>query len=193
MIGDSLMSGFGLSPGETAWPALVAETSGAEVIDLACAGAGFVAFGDCGTPYAGLVARAIAADPDVVVIQSTDNDFGYNPEWRASAAGGVLRSLREGLPNARIVAFGTVVYDGESGADEVAATSAELQAATLAAGGSFESLGQPLQGHPELMQDDDEHPTAAGQRVLADAAIEALRRAGALRLAPGSQPLPKSF
>ena len=34
-------------------------------------------------------------------------------------------------------------------------------------GGTFIDIGQPMSGHPELMQDDDVHPNTAGQVVLA--------------------------
>ena len=53
-----------------------------------------------------------------------------------------------------------------------------------AVGGHYLDIGQPLGGHPELMQDDDVHPTVAGQVVLAgtiQAAILAEQHATALQ------------
>ena len=44
--------------------------------------------------------------------------------------------------------------------------------------GVFVSIGQPLRGHPDLLQWDGEHPNVLGQVVLSAAVREALARAG---------------
>ena len=48
---------------------------------------------------------------------------------------------------------------------------AQVMQAVEQVGGTYLDIGQPLASHPELMQVDDVHPTAAGQLVL-DAAIQ---------------------
>ena len=48
---------------------------------------------------------------------------------------------------------------------------AQVMQAVEQVGGTYPDIGQPLASHPELMQVDGVHPTAAGQLVL-DAAIQ---------------------
>jgi acyl-CoA thioesterase I len=216
-IGDSIMSGHGLDPAQ-AWPVLLGARESVAVSNLGCGGAGFIAVGECDTDYSGLVAEAAAEHPDVVIIQSSDNDFGEDDDDIASATTATVASLRTALPNARIIGFSTLWDQPGELPDQVASTSDDLRSAVEAVGGTFIDLGQPLADQaarddeyddasddpsdgdgdsddgdgptsaatpaaspspmPRMLQDDFEHPTAAGQQLLAEAIEAALEAAG---------------
>ncbi|WP_423919402.1 SGNH/GDSL hydrolase family protein [Frigoribacterium sp. 2-23] len=175
-IGDSIMAGYGLDdPATSAWPVRLAVQTGAVVVNDSCSGAGFISFGDCGTTYAGLVAAAAAAHPGLIVIQSSDNDLGEDPSTLAAATNRTVQALRAAVPNARIVGLSTLWNQPGAVPAEVSESSDDLRLALAAVGGSFIDIGQPLAGHSGMLQDDDEHPTDAGQEALATAILADLR------------------
>ncbi|PZF62291.1 lipolytic protein G-D-S-L family [Curtobacterium sp. MCBD17_034] len=177
-IGDSIMAGYGLASPDQAWPALEAADEHVDVTNLACSGAGFVRVGDCGTDFNGLVGQAVAAHPDLVVIQASDNDQGQSAAAIARGAWRTVARIHGALPDARIVGLSTL-WNQPGPADPVVAESSDaLQAAVTAAGGTFVDVGQPLAGQPQLLQGDSEHPTVEGQRVLGDAIADDLAAAG---------------
>ena len=178
-LGDSLMSGYGLSSGQ-AWPKLLAASAGLSVTNLACGGMGFVVSGDCQTAYAGLVPAVIALQPELIIIQSSDNDFDLSAEDVAEATASTVEQLRDAVPDAELVGLSTISYDDGGDDSDVAMTSAALQTAVESVGGTFLDIGQPLTGHAEWMQGDDEHPNKDGQRVIAATVHEALIEAGIL-------------
>ncbi|MDQ1083998.1 MULTISPECIES: SGNH/GDSL hydrolase family protein [Microbacterium] len=178
-LGDSLMSGFGLSPRD-AWPLLLAERAHISLTNLACPGMGFVVQGDCGTPYAGLVPAIAALQPDVLIVQSSSNDFWEDPDEIRYSTADTVDSLHAAAPGARIVALSTIWNDDPQVPDDTAVTSEALRDAVQAIGGTYIDLRQPLAGHPEWMQDDDVHPTARGQRAIEQTVMSALQEAGVL-------------
>jgi acyl-CoA thioesterase-1 len=166
-IGDSIMKGHGLSAAE-AWPALMATQNGWRLDNLACDGAGFLAVGDdadCGETFAGLVATAAALHPRTVIIEGSSNDFGESDSDLLPETVQQLASLRAALPNTQIIALSTVWGDTAAPAqlDDV---NRQVRTAVEDVGVMYLQIGQPLHGHPEWMQSDDTHPTAAGQRAL---------------------------
>jgi lysophospholipase L1-like esterase len=177
-IGDSITAGLGLD-GSQAWPALIAAEDGIAVRNLGCSGAGFVATGSCGFDFAGLVAQASADDPDLVIIESSDNDFGQSDDDIAEATWRTVTALHAALPSATIVGLSTL-WDQPGGTPaQVASTSAALENAITAVGGVYLDIGQPLRDDPDdLLQSDDEHPTASGQEVLGRTVRAALSSAG---------------
>lgn len=179
-IGDSIMAGFGLDDPSQAWPALLAAATGDTVVNLGCSGAGFVVAGDCGTDYAGLIDQAVAAQPDLVIVQSSDNDMDETQATLDAATASTVTALREALPNARIVGLNTLWNPTFDDPAAITWSSDALRAAVTDAGGDFVSIGQPLQGRDDLLQWDLEHPDPAGQIVLCDAIQQALTDAGIL-------------
>lgn len=175
-IGDSIMAGLNLDPSE-AWPAVLGDENDATVTNLGCSGAGFIAGGTCGTDFRGLIAKAVAARPQLVIVQSSDNDLGQSPAQLTAATRDTLVELRRALPNVRIVGFNTLWDQPGTEPTEVAYSSQALSAALRTVHGTYIDIGQPLRANPNLMQADSEHPTAAGQRVLAAAIVAALQRA----------------
>lgn len=176
-IGDSIMAGFGLDPGD-AWPELVAEQTSAPIVNLACSGAGFVMVGDCGADLPTIAADAVSLDPGIVILQSSDNDLEEDPAEIAASTRATVVALHAALPEARIIGMSTLWNAPWEAPESIVRGSAALQSAVDAAGGTFISLGQPFQEDPDLLQWDGEHPTAEGQRVLADRVITALAASG---------------
>ncbi|MFZ7086554.1 SGNH/GDSL hydrolase family protein [Curtobacterium sp. RRHDQ10] len=178
-IGDSIMAGYGLDDATVgSWPALVGTATGAPVVNDSCSGAGFIAVGDCGTDFAGLLPTAVAAHPGVLVVQSSDNDLGQDPDELAAATAQTVQSLHAAMPDARIVGLSTLWDQPGTVPAEVAQSSADLQDAVTAVGGTYIDVGQPLVGQDTLLQSDSEHPTDSGQEVLAAAILADLRSAG---------------
>jgi acyl-CoA thioesterase I len=165
-IGDSIMAGYGLDP-DDAWPELLAEQTRQPVVNLACSGAGFVAEGECGVAFSGLIPEAAAAQPAVVILQSSDNDVDEDRADIEQATRATVERLHDALPDTRIVGIGTLWNLEWEAPESVGWSSEALRRAVDAAGGTFVSIGQPFQQSPDLLQWDGEHPTAAGQRMLA--------------------------
>lgn len=178
-IGDSIMAGHGLTdPATSAWPIRLATQTGTPIINDSCSGAGFVAAGDCGTDYAGLLSTAVAAHPGLIIIESSDNDFAADPTQLASATNQVVRTLHAALPNTRIVGLSTLWDQPGSIPTGVTQSSADLQRAVAAVGGTFINIGQPIDSEPGLLQADNEHPTDSGQQALSSAIAADLRHVG---------------
>lgn len=168
-IGDSIMKGFGLSP-DQAWPALLGQENGWSVTNLGCDGAGFSQVGsasDCGTPFSGLIPAAVSLQPQVIFISGSSNDLGISDDTLLSQTLAALQSLRASLPKATIIGISTIWNDQTEVPGQIDDINQQVKQAVQGVGGTFIDVGQPLTGHPEWMQDDDVHPTAAGQQQLA--------------------------
>ncbi|MDQ1136911.1 acyl-CoA thioesterase-1 [Microbacterium sp. SORGH_AS 1204] len=178
-LGDSIMSGFGLSPRD-AWPSLLAERARISVTNLACPGMGFVVQGDCGTPYSGLIPAIAALQPDLLIVQSSSNDFWLDSDEISDDTVDTIETLHAAAPAARIIALSTIWNDDPEVPDDTAVTSEALRDAVESVGGVYIDLGQPLAGHPDWLQPDDVHPTARGQRAIEQTVMSALQDAGVL-------------
>ncbi|MDQ1128808.1 SGNH/GDSL hydrolase family protein [Microbacterium sp. SORGH_AS_0888] len=178
-IGDSIMSGYGLDVGE-AWPVLLANKAHVSLTNLACGGMGFIAVGDCGTPYSGFVPALAALQPDVAIVQSSSNDFDEDPATLHAATVSTVQEIHEAAPDAMIIGLSTIWNDEEETPDEVGTTSTDLRDAIALVGGEFLDVGQPLAGHPNWMQEDDVHPTYRGQQAIEEAVHAKLEDAGVL-------------
>ncbi|MFS0732812.1 SGNH/GDSL hydrolase family protein [Microbacterium sp. 1P10UB] len=172
-IGDSIMAGYGLDPDE-AWPALMADTTGRDVVNISCSGAGFVAVGDCDTDFAGLIGEAAAQHPSLIIVQSSDNDADEDADDLDAATMDAVTALHDAAPDARIVGLSTLWNPSWDAPDAIAWSSDALQAAVEAVGGRFVDIGQPLHDRADLLQWDEEHPNVAGQRELRTTVLSAL-------------------
>lgn len=169
-IGDSIMRGFGLTPAD-AWPELISAANGWNLTTLACDGAGFLTPGspdECGDDFVDVSRSAATLHPDLIIIEGSSNDFGRPNTELLPATLSALTILRSEFPNAEIIGLSTVWSDTAPPA-QLAEISSQVQQAVTAVGGHYLDIGQPLDAHPELMQDDDVHPTVAGQQLLATA------------------------
>lgn len=174
-IGDSIMAGKGLDAAQ-AWPALIDDDPGVSVRNLGCSGAGFIAVGSCGTDFAGLVPQAVSSAPQLVLLESSDNDLGEPAAPLAAATTQTVAAIHKALPHAEIIGMNTLWDQPGAVPAEVGASSADLQRALAAVHGTYVDIGQPLAGQASLLQSDSEHPTVAGQVVLARTVRAALRR-----------------
>jgi acyl-CoA thioesterase-1 len=164
-IGDSIMEGHGLSAGQ-AWIATIAKQDDWRFTNLASDGSGFLKVGNKGDTFADQARAAIALKPSVVILAGSSNDLGEPDSALATATGKTIAALRAALPHARIIAI-SAVWGATAVPAQLADIDNQVQTAIAAVGGEYLDIGQPLSGHPELMQSDAVHPTAAGQRVLA--------------------------
>jgi len=178
-VGDSLMSGAGLDLGQ-AWPDLLASRSHLAVTNLACGGMGFVVEGECGTAYDGFAPAVAALQPDLLIVESSSNDFWQDADDIRTATTDTVDELHEAAPGARIVGLSTIWNDDPDVPDDTAVTSDALHQAVDAVGGTYIDVGQPLVGHPEWLQDDDVHPTARGQKAIEQTIVSSLQGAGIL-------------
>ncbi|MFJ4039077.1 SGNH/GDSL hydrolase family protein [Microbacterium sp. NPDC090007] len=178
-LGDSVMSGYNLPP-EQAWPVLLGARARVAVTNLACPGMGFVVPGDCGTSFEGFVPAVAALQPQVLLVESSSNDFWEDGDEIRDDTADTVDELHAAAPDALIVGLSTIWNDDPDVPDDTAVTSDALRDAVQAVGGTFVDVGQPLAGHPEWMQEDGVHPTARGQRAIEQTVMSALQRAGVL-------------
>ncbi|KHK97579.1 hypothetical protein LK09_12165 [Microbacterium mangrovi] len=164
-LGDSIMNGHGLQSGQD-WPTLLADDRDETVYNVSCDGGGFVAVGDCGTDFAGLIPAALHEHPDIVVVQGSDNDHAQSESALVAATTATVDELHHEFPHARILGINTLWNQPSAAPAEIAYSSAAVKQAVQGVGGTYIDIGQPLAGHSDLVQSDDEHPTATGQRVL---------------------------
>jgi len=169
-IGDSIMKGYGLSPAD-AWPELISAANGWDLTTLACDGAGFVDLGnpaECGDTLVDVSRSAATLHPDLIIIEGSSNDLEHPNSELLAATTSALTILRSEFPKAEIIGLSAVWRESDPPA-QLADINSQMQQAVTAVGGHYLDIGQPLRAHPKLMQDDDIHPTFAGQVVLAAA------------------------
>lgn len=177
VIGDSISGGHGL-PAEQAWPAVLARTERWQLTNLSCDGAGVLTEGDtdsCASAYEGLVQRAVALRPAVVLVQASSNDLGQDQDEVDGATEQLVADVHRLLPRARVVGL-SAIWNEQQPPAQLAAISAALRSAIDEDGGTYVDVGQPLRGHADWMQSDDVHPTARGQRAVLAAVTAAFGR-----------------
>lgn len=175
-IGDSIMKGHGLDAA-SAWPALLAERYGWRLTSLASNGSGFLTPGTRGDTFRDQIEAAEDLHPNVVIIAGSSNDLGDDDDTLDAATVSAITHLHRVLPATRIIAV-SPVWGATALPAQLTTIDAEVNSAVAAIGGTSLEIGQPLAGHPELMQSDGVHPTRQGQQVLADAIAAALRASG---------------
>jgi len=175
-IGDSIMDGHGLAERQS-WPEVVARDNGWTITDLAADGDGFVTKGDDGTTFADQVEEAIRLHPSTIVLAGSSNDLGVAESTVESAIRSAVARLHAALPGATIVAV-SPVWNEKSWPAQLTRIEAAVRDAVRAVGGTALTFADPLRGHPELMQSDDVHPTAAGQLAIATVVEERWDAAG---------------
>ena len=163
VLGDSYSQGQGLSGPEEAWPAVLGERLGAEVVLDGVGSTGFTTAGLC-APAEVRFAQRLDADPpdaDVVVVQGGVNDAILGrPDEVADAAEDLLGEL-EDVP--LVVVVGPPPVPGAEPSD-IGTVDAALRQATEDAGRLYVPL---LDAGIELL-DDRLHPTVRGQQRIAE-------------------------
>ena len=163
VLGDSYSQGQGLSGPEEAWPTVLGERLGAEVVLDGVGSTGFTTAGLC-APAEVRFAQRLDADPpdaDVVVVQGGVNDAILGrPDQVADAAEDLLSEL-EDVP--LVVVVGPPRVPGAEPSD-ISTVDAALRQATEDAGRLYVPL---LDAGIELL-DDRLHPTVPGQQRIAE-------------------------
>lgn len=179
-IGDSIMAGFGLDAGED-WPSLLGAAHNVPVTNLACSGAGFLAIGDCGLTFGGIVAAGAAgAEPTIVIVESSDNDMDEDTADIDVATSATIEAVHAAFPRALVVGINTLWNQPSEAPIEIAESSQALAQSVRSVGGVYIDIGNPLRGRTELLQSDDEHPTLQGQQVLLQTITGALAGVGVI-------------
>ncbi|MBX7554906.1 SGNH/GDSL hydrolase family protein [Streptomyces sp. NPDC004232] len=170
VLGDSIAGGSAQGGnGSQGWPALVANRLGLTLRLDGQGGSGYTTGGTQpgGRPYTQRVNDAVAAAPDLVVVEGSRNDVG--PTQTQTAAVDTLRRLHAGLPHTRILVIGPIYSDpqpvGSHPVDEaVAAAAMKLGLPYLSAVRRGWFTGSAHQ----FIGSDGVHPTDAGHAYLAE-------------------------
>ncbi|WP_193213115.1 arylesterase [Luteolibacter marinus] len=167
ILGDSITAGYGLDPQE-AYPALLQKKIDAAKLPYSVTNAGVS--GD--TTAGGLrrVAWALGKGADVIVVALGGNDGlrGISPEETRANLTGIVDKAREKNPAIKIVIAGMQMPDN-LGADyttKFKALFSEVAKERKAALVPF--LLKGVGGDGKLNQADGIHPTAEGQRIVAE-------------------------
>lgn len=173
-LGDSLTAGFGLDP-ESAYPALIQERATEEKRNVRVVNAGV-----SGDTTAGGLRRLdwLLKEPiDLLVIALGANDGlrGLSPEMTRSNLQQIARKARERSPGVRLVLAGMKMPPnlGQEYTEKFAAIYPALAAEegmTL-----IPFLLEGVVGESTLNQADGIHPTAEGQRIIAEHVWTAIR------------------
>jgi len=173
VLGDSITAGLGL-PVDRAFPAVVQQTLRAEGLDLDVQNAGVS--GDTSTAGAARVNWLLKQKPDVLVVELGGNDLLRGQPVAVTeakldeiVAAGVGAGAKVVLLG--ITAPGSVGAEHKAAFDSIYPKVAEKHGAILVPG-----FLDGLMGKPHLLQGDGLHPTADGQKVLAEALVPVVRQ-----------------
>jgi acyl-CoA thioesterase-1 len=97
----------------------------------------------------------------MIIVSGSSNDVGENNTALSDSTVTALTLLRAEFPNAQIIGLSAVW--GDTAPRPTRPDRCPVTHAVEQVGGTFLDIGQPLRGHPELMQADDIHPTAETQ------------------------------
>jgi lysophospholipase L1-like esterase len=176
-IGDSYTQGSGK------WPDAVSKAQGWEEVNLGRGGTGFTvrhtgdaAQNGCGMDecpsFAEMVDAAAKRHPDIVVVAGGRNDGGADI---ADQVHDTFTGLRQRLPDAQIIAI-QPMWDASHYPEFLVEYGKVIKKEVQAVDGEYLKIGSPLEGRPNLVQDDGVHPTDDGQKLLAAAVNESLTR-----------------
>ena len=168
-FGDSLTAGYGLPDPDLAYPALVGEQIRAAGVPVRVVNAGVS--GETSAGGKGRIAWALRqTTPDVFVLALGANDGlrGTDPAATRANLDAILDAVEEAAPDARLVVAGMEAlpnYGADYGARfrEVFPAVAQAHDAAL-----VPFLLEDVAGVRRLNQPDGVHPTAEGQRIIAE-------------------------
>ena len=179
-IGDSYATGTGASSTSDRWTSTVARDQGWRELNLARGGTGYLtasSFEGCGAEtcpnYQVMLKQAVRARAAIVVVAGGQSDQG-NPsaaEHRAVLA--TYEALREGLPDARIIAVGPSSPARVPGS-AIKSVDRAVREAAAGAGATYVSLLSPPVIRPTMVLDDGVHVSDAGHAAIARRVIGAL-------------------
>lgn len=177
-FGDSYIIGGGYTGPENSMAAIAARRLGWKYVVRGGGGTGFVtANPDYDLPsFLGQIRQgALDVGPvDWLVIEGGGNDRGAAPGLVTRRAVRTLKAAAKRHPEARLVLVGTMdpTIDSFKDTDPVIAA---LAAAAQRRGVPYINAQHWLEGHPELIGPDFDHPTPAGHRLCGRKLARALR------------------
>lgn len=182
-LGDSYTQGWGASEPSLRWSALVAAEAGWVELNQGQGGTGFVTIsgvGGCGLAYCPTylerVPDVVAAQPDIVVIAGGQNDLAAlaaDPDAVRAALTETYTLIREGLPEARIIAVGPST--AQPGNDLIVELDEWVQETATSVGADYVSLIDPVVIEPGMVTVDGVHVNDAGHRAIADRVLTGIR------------------
>ncbi|GEK81024.1 SGNH/GDSL hydrolase family protein [Agrococcus baldri] len=123
--------------------------------------------------YAGVIDDAVAADPDIVVVSGGRNDMWLEDQAAvATAIAEFYTQLRAAFPTERLIVTSPLWSDGPTPAVLLPIREQVAEQATRV-GAEYVDLGDLFEDRPELITDDDIHPTADGLELIAES-VDAL-------------------
>ena len=177
-IGDSYAAGTGATSPQRRWTTLVAADQGWRELNLARQGTGFLATAsadECGRPacpnYEVVLRDAVRAGAAVVVVSGGQEDVARDPARVARAVRATYRAIREGLPDAEIIAVGPSAIEPSSG---IRAIDAAVREAAAEVDATYVSLLRPAVIKPVMVAEDEVHVNNAGHAAIARRVIEGL-------------------
>jgi len=182
-LGDSYTQGTGSSTPNLRWSSLVSQKMGWAEDNMGRGGTAYVAVSDvngCGLVvcpnYQEMVDAAVAHKPAVVVVAGGQNDlslFMRDPATVTDAINKTYRTLRNKLPDARIVAVGPSTPWGVGA--PITGLDRAVQDAAAAVSATYVSLIAPDVIDPANVLPDKAHVNNAGHAAIAERVIAALR------------------
>ncbi|MCU1445188.1 SGNH/GDSL hydrolase family protein [Cryobacterium sp.] len=182
-LGDSYTQGWGASEPSRRWSALVAEEAGWVEVNQGQGGTGFVTtsgLGGCGLAYCPTylerVPDVVAAQPDIVVIAGGQNDLAAlaaDPDAVRAAVTETYDLIREGLPQARIIAVGPST--AQPGNELIVELDEWVQETAASVGADYVSLIDPVVIEPGMVTVDGVHVNDEGHRAIAERVLSGIR------------------
>jgi len=171
-IGDGYTASDGATDAAHGFPALVGQAENWNVTVVACAQAGYVVQGTCGTDYAGLIPQVVADKPDLVIVTGGRND---TPQASASAAAAraFFAQLAAAAPGVPVYAV-SPVWDDDPGQAPLGVVQQSVRTGATASGAQYVDIGEPLRDQPSLIGPGGVMPNDAGYAALAAAIEKAL-------------------
>jgi lysophospholipase L1-like esterase len=162
VVGDYYTVG---TQNDVVWPTLLAESTGWAVTNSALPGAGYAADGRGAYAFTYQVDRALAAEPDVVLIVGGTSDTAHQVEGIRWGASEVFRKVIQDGRRALVVG---PTWHETPVPDLVTRVSDTVHAKADAAGAPFLGALDPPWLTGDLMRADGTGPTDAGQAFLAE-------------------------
>ena len=182
-LGDSYTEGWGASDPSRRWSALVAAEVGWVELNQGQGGTGFVTTsgrGGCGLDYCPTyverVPDVISAQPDIVVIAGGQNDLmalAGDPDAVRAALVETYTLIRQGLPQARIIAVGPST--ARPGNELIVELDEWVQATASSVGADYVSLIDPVVIEPSMVDFDGVHVNDAGHEAIAERVLAGIR------------------
>ena len=164
VVGDSMAAGEGTAD---VWPTLLARRTGWAVANSALPDTGFVADGAGGHSFTSQVDRALATDPDVVVIavgQGDNSRSGDTAAIQVGARDAINKAIRAG---SRVLVIGPTWY-GQTVPSAVRRVSDAVEEVANETGTPFLDARDAHWLTEDLMTSDRAAPNDKGQAVLAE-------------------------